>query len=289
MRTVVITGGTDGIGKALGEVLLERGDQVVVVGRNAEKGKAFIAAAERHGAGDRAFFLPAELSLVAESKRVRDEIRARFPVLDALVLGARHYRSHRQVTAEGFEENFALFYLSRYILSHGLVDLLAKSTSPVVMNVAGPGADISVVRWDDLELRHAYHGGAALGQGGKLNDLLGVAFAAAHGAGPVRYILFHPGVVSTSFSGVYDRKTAAEVEMLKKLGKPVEESMRQVLRRLDAPPSTPLSAFVEGRPIGVDGRSFDPAAAARLDALTREALTRQALDRQALDRRHEAI
>ncbi|WP_081438565.1 hypothetical protein [Pseudofrankia asymbiotica] len=73
-----------------------------------------------------------------------------------LVLGARHYRSVRRETAEGLEENFALFYLSRFVLSHGLVDLLEKGANPVIVNIAGPGADLSVVRWDDLELRRAY-------------------------------------------------------------------------------------------------------------------------------------
>ncbi|ABW12745.1 short-chain dehydrogenase/reductase SDR [Parafrankia sp. EAN1pec] len=186
MRTIVITGGTDGIGQSLARTLLGRGDQVVVVGRNAAKGTAFLDAANRAGAGGRAFFLQAELSLVSENERVVASVTERFAAIDGLVLGARHYRSARRETSEGFEENFALFYLSRYVLGHGLTSLLEKGANPVIVNIAGPGADISVVRWDDLQLRRFYHGGAALGQGGKLNDLLGVAFVAAHEHGAVR-------------------------------------------------------------------------------------------------------
>lgn len=275
MRTIVITGGTDGIGQALARTLLGRGDQVVVVGRNAAKGTAFLDAANRAGAGGRAFFLQAELSLVSENERVVASVTERFAAIDGLVLGARHYRSARRETSEGFEENFALFYLSRYVLGHGLTSLLEKGANPVIVNIAGPGADISVVRWDDLQLQRFYHGGAALGQGGKLNDLLGVAFVAAHEHGAVRYVLVHPGIVATSFSGDYDEAAAAAVADLKKAGKTVDESVRQILPLLDAPPPDPLSAFVEGRRISVDGPSFSASAASRLEAVTQRLLARE--------------
>jgi NAD(P)-dependent dehydrogenase (short-subunit alcohol dehydrogenase family) len=277
MRTIVITGGTDGIGRALARTLLDCGDQVVVVGRNAAKGTAFLDDATRAGAGGRAFFHQAELSLISENEKVIAFLTERFAAIDGLVLGARHYRSARCETPEGFEENFALFYLSRYVLSHGLTSLLEKAANPVIVNIAGPGADISVVRWDDLQLRRFYHGGAALGQGGKLNDLLGVAFAADHD-GTIRYVLVHPGVVATSFSGAYDEATAAAVAGLKKVGKTVDDSVRQILPCLDAPPPDPLSAFVEGRRISVDGPSFSGSAASRLEAITRRLLTHEPTD-----------
>jgi NAD(P)-dependent dehydrogenase (short-subunit alcohol dehydrogenase family) len=236
MRSLVIAGGTDGIGRALAMTYLDRGDTVLVIGRTAEKSKALVDAG--------AHFFEADLSLVSENERVIEEIKARFSVLDALVFCARHYRSARRETADGFEDNFALFYLSRFLLGRGLLELLEKAASPVIMNVAGPGAE-----------------------GGKLNDLLGVAFA-SDSQHRTRYVLFHPGMTSTGFSGEYSSADEAHIEAMKKFGRPVAESAAPIIARLDAPPAEPLSAYVEGRRISVDGPSFDRAAARRLHQLT---------------------
>ncbi|MFF9453327.1 SDR family NAD(P)-dependent oxidoreductase [Streptomyces flaveolus] len=275
MKTLVIAGGTDGIGKALAERHLDRGDTVFVIGRNPAKGRAYLERAERHGAADRARFVTADLSLLAQTSAAVDEITREASSVDALVLCARHYQYRRTVTAEGYEENFALFYLSRYLLGHGLVESLRKAERPVVVNVAGPGAGLGVVRWDDLQLRHGYHGGAALGQGGKLNDLLGVAFAERYGATTgIRYVLIHPGVTATGFSGVYDTETLEHIRSMQQHAKPVSAALPPIVAALDDPPADPLSAFVEGQRIRVDTRGFDRAAAGRLDSITEQLLTR---------------
>jgi hypothetical protein len=82
---------------------IRRGDEVAIVGRNADKGAAFLDLAERTGAAGRAHFVEADLGLVADTRAAIAEIRSLFPAVDALVLCARHYRSTRAVTEEGVE------------------------------------------------------------------------------------------------------------------------------------------------------------------------------------------
>jgi NAD(P)-dependent dehydrogenase (short-subunit alcohol dehydrogenase family) len=270
MATAVITGGTDGIGRALAGTYLERGHEVLVVGTSAEKGKTFQEYATSRGVGERARFLRADLSRVAENHRVIEWITERYPEVDVLVLGARFHRSTRAETPDGFESNFALFYLSRYLLSHGLAALLGRAEHPVVLNFGGAGRT-GPVRWDDLQLRRNYPGTGTLGHSGALCDLLGVHFTNVHADSPIHYVLNHPGVVATSFAGEYDAAAANAVEHLRTSGKPVAQAVAQILPFLDAPPAR-LTAVLEGARVATDTAAFDPAEAARLHQLTEELL-----------------
>ncbi|MFK0192132.1 SDR family NAD(P)-dependent oxidoreductase [Kitasatospora sp. NPDC090308] len=268
MATAVITGGTDGIGRALATVYLERGHHVLVVGTNPAKGAAFRAEAHRHGTSDRAHFLAADLSLVAENHRLIDHVTAHHPAVDVLVLGARYHRSTRAETADGLEANFALHYLSRHLLSHGLLPRLRRAERPVVLNFGGAGLT-GPVRWDDLQLRHDYPGTGALGHSGSLCDLLAAHLAATHPDVP--QLVNHPGTVATSFAGEYDPATAAHVAHLRAHAKPPAQAVAQILPYLDAPPA-PLTAVLEGRRVPTDTPAFDPAAALRLHTATEELL-----------------
>ncbi|HET6288689.1 MAG TPA: SDR family NAD(P)-dependent oxidoreductase, partial [Amycolatopsis sp.] len=254
MKTIVISGGTDGMGKALAMEYLGRGDRVIVLGRDPVKGALFAEAG-------RATFIPTDLGLVARNREVVDLITRRFPVVDALVLCARHFRSARVETAEGIESTFALEYLSRHLLSHGLATALGRAERPVIVNVSGPGTAKPEIRWHDVSLTRGYQGVAAQLQAGRANDLLGVAFAAEHAGSGIAYVLVNPGAVATGFSGDYDAATAAHVEALKRYGKPVEEGVVPIIARIDDPPAAPLSAFVEGRRIEPAGAGFEPEAA----------------------------
>jgi NAD(P)-dependent dehydrogenase (short-subunit alcohol dehydrogenase family) len=268
MSVIVISGGTDGIGKGIALACLTRGDTVVIIGRDPDKGADLLRTAEQHDAGGPAVLVPADLSLVSENRRVIAEITAAFPSVDTLVLCARHYQSARTETSEGFEYNFALLYLSRYLLSHGLAETLARADRPSIVNLAGPGA-VPYIRWDDLQLRHDYSGVAALMQaGGIANDLLAVAFTHHHPTSRIRYVLVNPGTTSTSFAGNYDQTTAAQIEHMKRVGKPVERAVAPILEHVDTPPDELLSAFAGHQPLGLEGKSFNQASAMRLYAIT---------------------
>ncbi|GLW74247.1 hypothetical protein Kpho02_65450 [Kitasatospora phosalacinea] len=268
MATAVITGGTDGIGRALATTYLDRGHHVLVVGTDPAKGAAFRAEAHRRGAGERAHFLAADLSLVAENRRLIDHVATHHPAVDLLVLGARYHRSTRVETADGLESNFALYYLSRHLLSHGLLPQLRRAARPVVLNFGAAGQG-GPVRWDDLQLRRNYPGTGALGHGGALCDLLATHLAHLHPDVP--QVVNHPGVTATGFAGEYDPATAAHVSHLRAHAKPATAAVAQILPHLDAP-APGLTAVLEGRRIRTDTPAFDPAAALRLHTVTEQLL-----------------
>lgn len=272
MKTVVITGGTDGIGRSLALTYLKRGEQVVIIGRNRDKAAAIIDEAAGLGAAARIEFLRADLGLVSENHRVLERLRTAYPVVDALVLGARYYRSTRSVTPEGFEASFALFYLSRHLLTYGLAGSLERAETPVILDLSGPGGDLSRIHWDDLQFAGTYDPDAVMHQCGKLSDLLAVAFTDDHRHSRIRYLLLHPGLTATGFTGDYSAADRARVDDMRRRGRPAEAAAAHIMRHLDKPPAVPLSAYMQENAVDTAGPAFDLAAARRLRDHTRELL-----------------
>jgi NAD(P)-dependent dehydrogenase (short-subunit alcohol dehydrogenase family) len=269
MRTYVITGGTDGMGRALGLLLLRRGDRVLAVAHGADRGRAFLDRAREEGAAERAEFLRADLASVAEMDRVVDEVRARTGHVDGLVFGAQRFRPTRQETADGLEATFALAYLSRFVIGHGLAASLERADAPVVVNLAGPGGLPGRVHWSDTQLASGYSGMRAAMQSSRCNDLLGADFPARHPGARTRYVLYNPGFVRTGMADplpLPQRVLTRALVLV--LATSAERAAVPIARLLDEPPAAPLSAFRRATPVDTSAEEFDPAAADRLHALT---------------------
>ncbi|MBG0822829.1 SDR family NAD(P)-dependent oxidoreductase [Planomonospora sp. ID91781] len=274
MRTIVITGGTDGIGRALALRRLRGGDRVVALGSGPVKGERFLEEARRLGAGDRAVFRRADLASAAVSRAVAAELAQAYPVVDALVLGAYRHHPDRVETAEGFERTFALYVLSRHLLAEGLRGSLERADSPVVLSLCGVGTRAGRIDWDDLQqARGSYRSLRATMQGARANDLLGVSFAERHAGGRTRYVLYNPGFVATGMAEPLRQPTRGLVRAMARLfARSADETARQVAEVLDRPPAAPLSGFFRGGPVDLGRPGFDREAAARLHGALQDML-----------------
>lgn len=198
MNTVLVTGGTDGIGKGLVLSYLSQNCHVFAVGTSEEKGKCLLEEAQKIGNG-KLTFIKADLSLVEENYRVVKILSAQTAALDALVLCAASLKPQPSYieTREGIEFTFALYYLSRYILCYQLKNLLENSEAPIILNVAAPEMK-GPVYWDDLQMKNNYDGQKAQFHGSRLNDLLGVWFSETDTSKKIKYLLFNPMAARTS-------------------------------------------------------------------------------------------
>ncbi|MGW4498739.1 SDR family NAD(P)-dependent oxidoreductase [Micromonospora sp. NPDC004336] len=265
-RAVVVTGGSDGMGRALVLGRAARGDRVLAVGSNPSKGERLIADARKAGLHGRIEFLAADLSTIAGNRAVIDHVAAGYESVDGLVLVANRQSPKRVETTDGFESTFALYYLSRHLLGHGLMPLLSAGSRPVIVNIAGVGTRSGRVHWDDLQLRHRYRTVTAQLQAARANDLLGVAMAEQFGD-RVPYVLYHPGFTRSGDSAMeqLNRLTRAVVKSLAAVAaRPVERAVAPVHGFLDSPPGAPLTAMDRGDPVPLDLATLDPAAARRL-------------------------
>ncbi|MEV1171760.1 SDR family NAD(P)-dependent oxidoreductase [Nonomuraea sp. NPDC049784] len=272
MGTYVVAGGTTGMGRGLALHFLRRGDRVTVVGSDPEKGRLVLDEAARMGAGDRAAFIQADLSSVAANVRVIEEVKARHDALDGLVLTAIRHFSRRVETPDGFEATFALYYVSRFLLSYGLTGLLEQAESPMIVNICGVGITKGAIHWDDLSLERGYGSIQAMLQGGRATDLLGVAYTANHPDGRTRYLLHHPGFTDSGTSSL-KQPTKTIIKLLAKLmGQPVEKSIQPIIELMDDPPGKGLLAYDRRTPVDPSLPTLDPENARRLYELTRHLL-----------------
>lgn len=272
-RVIVISGGTDGMGRALALTRAERGDRLVVIGSNQDKGRRLLADAERSGVGGRITFVRADLSSVSETRTVIDEIAAQHEVIDALCLFANRQSPARTVTAEGLERTFALYYLSRYVLSHELAPLLRRSPAPVIVNVAGVGMTKGQIHWGDLQLERRYSTIAAQLQAGRANDLLGVAYAGQRD-NPIRYVLYHPGFTKSGDLTPLPAVARAFIRAAATVAaRPVERSVALIHPFIDQPSTAPLTANDRGKELPLTLKTLDPVDAERLAEATRTLLS----------------
>ncbi|MEU4312002.1 SDR family NAD(P)-dependent oxidoreductase [Nocardia sp. NPDC024068] len=199
MRTVVITGGTDGMGAALVRHHLGAGDRVVVIGRSRAKFDTLRGTATGEAAG-RAEFLGADLSSVAENRRVIERLRADHERIDVLVLAASFIRQRRHVTLEGREASWVLFFVSKYLFVTGLADLLRAAERPIVVNTAVPGARAGAIDFDDLELSRGFTFARSNAQQRRANELLGLLAVTRNP--DLAYVTWGPArLVRSSFAG----------------------------------------------------------------------------------------
>ncbi|RWM23476.1 MAG: SDR family NAD(P)-dependent oxidoreductase [Mesorhizobium sp.] len=157
-KTVLITGSTDGVGRLVAQRLGAGGARVLVHGRDAIRGKATVS--EIEAAGGKAELLVADLSSLAEVRRLTEAVRARTDRLDILInnagVGTAGPNARRQVSADGYELRFAVNYLAGFLLTSELLPLLKASAPARIVNVASAGQQ--AIDFDDVMLTRNYDG-----------------------------------------------------------------------------------------------------------------------------------
>lgn len=269
MKTALITGGTDGIGKGLVLYYLSKGYQVFAVGSRNAKGKKLIEETRNPNL----IFLQADLSLVSENLRIVKTVSEQTAALDALILCAASLKPQESYieTSEGTEFTFSLYYLSRYVLCHQLKSLLEKSESPIILNVAAPGMKSSV-SWDDLQMKQKYNGQQAQFHGSRLNDLLGVWFTEHDTVKKIRYILFNPmaartpGAVKMAGDSGFMKLTMNLY--YKFAGKDVSEIVNIIAKDVTATKTPGLSAYKLDKPVDLSMETFNKNNAEKLHRYT---------------------
>jgi NAD(P)-dependent dehydrogenase (short-subunit alcohol dehydrogenase family) len=198
-KTIVITGATSGIGQIAAEKLAAMGARLVLVARDKTRGEAELARLRPLSPGVNHSIHYADLSRLAEIKRVAADIATAEPRVDVLINNAGALFGSRQVTSDGLELTFATNHMSYFILTHGLRDRLRAAAPARVVNVASDAHKGEKLDFDDLQSAKSYRGLHVYGRSKLCNILYTRELARRwHGSGVTANSL-HPGFVSTRF------------------------------------------------------------------------------------------
>ena len=198
-KTVVATGATSGIGEAAALALAGMGARMVLVARDEARGRATMEKVEAKAPGLGHRLHLADLSSMAETRRVGAAIAASEKRVDALINNAGALFSRRQVTPEGLEATFALNHMAYFVLTEALSDRLIASAPARIVSTSSTAHESASLDFDDLQSVNGYRGFKAYGRS-KLANILFTRELARRLAGTgVTANCLHPGVVATRF------------------------------------------------------------------------------------------
>ena len=264
-RTVLVTGGTAGLGRATALGLATMGARVAITGRDRTRSEA--AAREIRAVGGQVDVFIGDLSAQSEVRRLADEVLHSFSVIDVLVNNVGGYWNTRHVTADGLERTFALNHLAPFLLTHLLLDRLTQSAPARVVTVSSNAQAQGRIDFDDLQGMRSYSGARAYSQSKLANVLFSYELARRLHGTSVTANALHPGVVSTGF-GADDPATVQRVfiPFLRPFLKTPAQGAATSIHLASAPDLGQVTGryFADSRPKRSAQRSYDEAAAARL-------------------------
>ncbi len=252
-KTVVVTGGAGGIGRATADGLARLGAAVVVVGRDRARGEAAVAAIRAGSGNDQVELLLADLSSLADIGRLATELTARHERLDVLINNVGRLSPRREETAEGFEETFATNVLGPFLLTQRLLPLLQSGSRARIVNVSG-GMPPGSLDFDNLQGERRYEAFRAYSHS-KLANLLWTFELARRLAGStVSANAANPGLADTAM-------TRSMVTIMPPLVRPLGAAMRRlgvVVRSPAEAAVSPFRAASDPTLAGVSSRYFEP-------------------------------
>jgi NAD(P)-dependent dehydrogenase (short-subunit alcohol dehydrogenase family) len=198
-KTVVITGGTSGIGEVAAQRLAEMGARIVLVARNQFRANATLTRLRERGPKVAHSVYFANLTRLAEMKRVAAQIAAREPRIDVLINNAGALFGSRQVSEDGLEYTFALNHMAYFVVTAGLRERLEAAASARIINTASGAHFRARLDFDDLQAKKGFSATKAYSRSKLCNILFTRELARRlHGTGVTSNCL-HPGFVATRF------------------------------------------------------------------------------------------
>ena len=198
-KTVVITGGTSGIGEVAAIALAKMGARIVLVARDKSRGDATLARLRDSAPGIAHSIHFADLLRLAEMKRVAAQIADHESRIDVLINNAGALFGTRNVTEDGLEYTFALNHLAYFVMTEGLRERLSASAPSRIISTASAMHQNAALDIDDLQSAKSFGATKAYSRSKLCNILFTRELARRLRGTGVTANCLHPGFVATRF------------------------------------------------------------------------------------------
>ena len=265
-KTVVITGGTSGIGEVAALELAQMGARIVLVGRDKPRAQTTLARLRERGPGLAHTVHYADLTRLAEMKRVAAQIAGAEARIDVLINNAGAMFAARRVTEDGLERTFALNHMAYFVVTAGLRERLTASAGARIVNTASDAHRGAVLDFDNLQSEKGFGAMQAYGRS-KLCNLLFTRELARRllGTGVTANCL-HPGFVATRFGDQSGGLISHMVWLAKYFAIPPTEGAKTVVYLASSPEADGVSGkyFYKCRATTLSAAAEDDQAASAL-------------------------
>jgi retinol dehydrogenase-12 len=197
----LITGATDGVGKATATALARKGFKVVIAARNPGKASAAKDEIEAVVGVSDVEVLIADLASLAQVQQLADRFKTQHPRLDVLINNAGVMLSRRQVTEDGLEATWQINYLSAFLLTHLLTDALKVSGQGRIVNLSSSVYSIGKIAPNQGSGQSGYSAIGAYAASKLAMLLFSLELAERLRETRVTANAVHPGVVRTQMLG----------------------------------------------------------------------------------------
>lgn len=214
-KTVVVTGGTSGIGEVAAIDLAKKGARIVLVARDKARGEATLAKVKAAGAPGAVVY--GDLSTIAEMKRVAGEIAASESRIDVLINNAGAMFTSRQTTADGLEKTFAVNHMAYFVVTNALLPKLKATPGARIVSTASDAHKGAKLDFADLQSEKSYSGFSVYGESKLCNILFTRELARRLSGSGVTANCLHPGFVATRFGDNSGGVTSVLIRIAKPL------------------------------------------------------------------------
>lgn len=198
-KVCLVTGASQGIGKATAIALAKMGATVVMVSFDQVRGEAALKEIKSISGNENIELMIADLSSQQSIRQLADRFKQKYTRLDVLVNNAGVMKWKQEFTTDGIESTFAINHLASFLLTNLLLDLLIKRAPSRIVNVSSSAHGMGKIEFDDIDGRKKYSGIKSYNQSKLANVLFTYELDRILQGTGVTVNSLHPGVVRTNF------------------------------------------------------------------------------------------